>query len=238
MTCYRGFLLGSCRRVAGGRAALRGAGADGRRHLGHGQPRELAGRGSRADGGFRPSRVVVVAKTTRYEFEQQRYRYAELSEEDLKQLVGPGRAVRYREWGWGQGCGRAPRAAGHLAEPDDGLPPVASGPPSRVGRGSPELGPEGCREATCAFSPASGRPEGEPWPGGCPPQKGGSPAPRLAAERVPKCRGHTPLSPGETEAWPGKALLERGRRSGGSGSLESARVSGAGKLTRGVLITV
>ncbi|XP_063114146.1 NAD kinase 2, mitochondrial isoform X3 [Cavia porcellus] len=87
MTCYRGFLLGSCRRVAGGRAALRGAGAGaggpaGRRHLGHGQPRELAG-----CGGFRPSRVVVVAKTTRYEFEQQRYRYAELSEEDLKQLL-------------------------------------------------------------------------------------------------------------------------------------------------------
>ncbi|GAB1299237.1 NAD kinase 2, mitochondrial [Apodemus speciosus] len=87
MTCYRGFLLGSCRRVAGGRAALRGSGADGRRHLGHGQPRELAGGGSPADGGFRPSRVVVVAKTTRYEFEQQRYRYAELSEEDLKQLL-------------------------------------------------------------------------------------------------------------------------------------------------------
>ncbi|XP_034629735.1 NAD kinase 2, mitochondrial isoform X4 [Trachemys scripta elegans] len=38
-------------------------------------------------GGFRPTRVVVVAKTTRYEFEQQRYRYAELSEEDLKQLL-------------------------------------------------------------------------------------------------------------------------------------------------------
>ncbi|KAF4024452.1 hypothetical protein G4228_016274 [Cervus hanglu yarkandensis] len=101
MTCYRGFLLGSCRRVAGGRAAaLRGPGAGGpaarpwlgcegggRRHLGHGQPRELAGCGSRPDGGFRPSRVVVVAKTTRYEFEQQRYRYAELSEEDLKQLL-------------------------------------------------------------------------------------------------------------------------------------------------------
>uniref|UniRef100_A0ABK0LTW8 NAD kinase 2, mitochondrial n=1 Tax=Rattus norvegicus TaxID=10116 RepID=A0ABK0LTW8_RAT len=87
MTCYRGFLLGSCRRVAGGRAALRGSGAEGRRHLGHGQPRELAGGGSPADGGFRPSRVVVVAKTTRYEFEQQRYRYAELSEEDLKQLL-------------------------------------------------------------------------------------------------------------------------------------------------------
>ncbi|XP_008048772.1 NAD kinase 2, mitochondrial isoform X2 [Carlito syrichta] len=101
MTCYRGFLLGSCRRVAGRQAAaLRGPGAGGlaarprlggdgggRRHLGHGQPRELAGCGSRPDGGFRPSRVVVVAKTTRYEFEQQRYRYAELSEEDLKQLL-------------------------------------------------------------------------------------------------------------------------------------------------------
>lgn len=104
MTCYRGFLLRSCRRVAGGRAAaLRGPGAGGpavrprlggdgggRRHLGQGQSRELAGCGSRPDGGFRPSRVVVVAKTTRYEFEQQRYRYAELSEEDLKQLVGLG----------------------------------------------------------------------------------------------------------------------------------------------------
>nr|XP_021484449.1 NAD kinase 2, mitochondrial [Meriones unguiculatus] len=56
MTCYRGFLLGSCRRVAGGRAALRGSGADGRRPLGHGQPRELAGGGSPADCGFRPSR--------------------------------------------------------------------------------------------------------------------------------------------------------------------------------------
>lgn len=37
--------------------------------------------------GFRPSRVAVVAKTTRYEFEQQRYRYAGLSEEDLRQLL-------------------------------------------------------------------------------------------------------------------------------------------------------
>lgn len=106
MTCYRGFLLGSCRRVAGGRAAalrVPGAGGPGarprlggdggaRRRLGQGQgqARELAGCGRRPDGGFRPSRVVVVAKTTRYEFEQQRYRYAELSEEDLKQLVGPG----------------------------------------------------------------------------------------------------------------------------------------------------
>lgn len=36
---------------------------------------------------FRPERVAVVTKTTRYEFEQQRYRYAGLSEEDLKQLV-------------------------------------------------------------------------------------------------------------------------------------------------------
>lgn len=40
-----------------------------------------------ADSGFLPSKVAVVTKTTRYEFEQQRYRYAGLSEEDLKQLV-------------------------------------------------------------------------------------------------------------------------------------------------------
>ncbi|XP_049624523.1 NAD kinase 2, mitochondrial isoform X2 [Suncus etruscus] len=91
MTCYRGFLkLGGCRRVAGGRAAaLRGPGAAGGAGgpRDDGQPRELAGRGLRAEGAFRPSRVVVVAKTTRYEFEQQRYRYAELSEDDLKQLL-------------------------------------------------------------------------------------------------------------------------------------------------------
>lgn len=37
--------------------------------------------------GFRPEKVAVVTKTTRYEFEQQRYRFAGLSEEDLKQLV-------------------------------------------------------------------------------------------------------------------------------------------------------
>ncbi|XP_036614458.1 NAD kinase 2, mitochondrial isoform X2 [Trichosurus vulpecula] len=116
MTCYRGFLLCSCRCVAGSRAAatarrcplgrvpaesagprLGGFGGGGRRHLGHGghgqhgQARELeggsaGGRGCPA-GGFRPARVVVVAKTTRYEFEQQRYRYAELSEEDLKHLL-------------------------------------------------------------------------------------------------------------------------------------------------------
>ncbi|XP_048786424.1 NAD kinase 2, mitochondrial isoform X4 [Lagopus muta] len=40
-----------------------------------------------AGGGFRPERVAVVVKTTRYEFEQQRYRYAGLCEEDLKQLL-------------------------------------------------------------------------------------------------------------------------------------------------------
>ncbi|KAM3845213.1 NAD kinase 2, mitochondrial isoform 2-T4 [Vipera latastei] len=56
-------------------------------------PRRCLGSGgrsnwsSKAGSGFRPSRVVVVAKTTRYEFEQQRYRYAGLSEEDLKQLL-------------------------------------------------------------------------------------------------------------------------------------------------------
>lgn len=42
---------------------------------------------SQADSGFKPSKVAVVTKTTRYEFEQQRYLCAGLSEEDLKQLV-------------------------------------------------------------------------------------------------------------------------------------------------------
>uniref|UniRef100_A0A3Q1FEW5 NAD kinase 2, mitochondrial n=1 Tax=Acanthochromis polyacanthus TaxID=80966 RepID=A0A3Q1FEW5_9TELE len=42
---------------------------------------------SKAKAGFRPEKVAVVTKTTRYEFEQQRYRYAGLSEEDLKQLL-------------------------------------------------------------------------------------------------------------------------------------------------------
>ncbi|KAM9820752.1 NAD kinase 2, mitochondrial [Neosynchiropus ocellatus] len=36
---------------------------------------------------FKPEKVAVVTKTTRYEFEQQRYRYAGLSEEDLKHLL-------------------------------------------------------------------------------------------------------------------------------------------------------
>ncbi|XP_034403246.1 NAD kinase 2, mitochondrial [Cyclopterus lumpus] len=36
---------------------------------------------------FRPEKVAVVTKTTRYEFEQQRYLYAGLSEEDFKQLL-------------------------------------------------------------------------------------------------------------------------------------------------------
>ncbi|XP_042681852.1 NAD kinase 2, mitochondrial isoform X2 [Centrocercus urophasianus] len=48
--------------------------------------RSCGGPGS-AGGGFRPERVAVVVKTTRYEFEQQRYRYAGLCEEDLKQLL-------------------------------------------------------------------------------------------------------------------------------------------------------
>ncbi|KAG7321116.1 hypothetical protein KOW79_015531 [Hemibagrus wyckioides] len=42
---------------------------------------------SQADSGFKPSKVAVVTKTTRYEFEQQRYLCAGLSEEDLKQLL-------------------------------------------------------------------------------------------------------------------------------------------------------
>lgn len=42
---------------------------------------------SQPKAGFKPEKVAVVTKTTRYEFEQQRYRSAGLSEEDLKQLV-------------------------------------------------------------------------------------------------------------------------------------------------------
>uniref|UniRef100_A0A8C9S7G7 NAD kinase 2, mitochondrial n=1 Tax=Scleropages formosus TaxID=113540 RepID=A0A8C9S7G7_SCLFO len=42
---------------------------------------------SRSEETFKPSKVAVVTKTTRYEFEQQRYRYAGLSEDDLKQLL-------------------------------------------------------------------------------------------------------------------------------------------------------
>lgn len=42
---------------------------------------------SQAERGFKPAKVAVVTKTTRYEFELQRYRYAGLSEEDLKQLL-------------------------------------------------------------------------------------------------------------------------------------------------------
>lgn len=45
---------------------------------------------------FNPEKVAVVTKTTRYEFEQQRYRYAGLSEEDLKHLVRSGTAVHCR----------------------------------------------------------------------------------------------------------------------------------------------
>uniref|UniRef100_A0A4W5PUV7 NAD kinase 2, mitochondrial n=1 Tax=Hucho hucho TaxID=62062 RepID=A0A4W5PUV7_9TELE len=42
---------------------------------------------SQAERGFNPAKVAVVTKMTRYEFEQQRYRFSELSEEDLKQLL-------------------------------------------------------------------------------------------------------------------------------------------------------
>ncbi|XP_040276902.1 NAD kinase 2, mitochondrial isoform X1 [Bufo bufo] len=38
-------------------------------------------------GRFRPGKVAVVTKTTRYEFEQQRYRYAGLSEDELRELL-------------------------------------------------------------------------------------------------------------------------------------------------------
>ncbi|XP_069077124.1 NAD kinase 2, mitochondrial isoform X2 [Pleurodeles waltl] len=54
---------------------------------GRGGARTLGARRSHHSATFRPARVAVVDKTTRYEFEQQRYRYAGLSEEDLKELL-------------------------------------------------------------------------------------------------------------------------------------------------------
>lgn len=53
---------------------------------------------SQPNGGFKPEKVAVVTKTTRYEFEQQRYRYAGLSEEDLKQLVRLHFTFRHACW--------------------------------------------------------------------------------------------------------------------------------------------
>uniref|UniRef100_W5N4W8 NAD kinase 2, mitochondrial n=1 Tax=Lepisosteus oculatus TaxID=7918 RepID=W5N4W8_LEPOC len=53
------------------------------------KPQKIGGPGERApeSAGFTPAKVAVVTKTTRYEFEQQRYRCAGLSEEDLKHLL-------------------------------------------------------------------------------------------------------------------------------------------------------
>uniref|UniRef100_A0A8C7MFP0 NAD kinase 2, mitochondrial n=1 Tax=Oncorhynchus kisutch TaxID=8019 RepID=A0A8C7MFP0_ONCKI len=47
---------------------------------------EIQSIASQAEIGFKPAKVAVVTKMTRHEFEQQRYRFSELSEEDLKQL--------------------------------------------------------------------------------------------------------------------------------------------------------
>ncbi|XP_035419656.1 NAD kinase 2, mitochondrial isoform X2 [Cygnus atratus] len=88
MSAWRGSRCGSL--CLGGRAAARRS-ALLRQRAGAGTgtgPCSANGGGLRAGaGGFRPSRVAVVAKTTRYEFEQQRYRYAGLSEDDLRQLL-------------------------------------------------------------------------------------------------------------------------------------------------------
>uniref|UniRef100_A0A8B9BDC8 NAD kinase 2, mitochondrial n=1 Tax=Anser brachyrhynchus TaxID=132585 RepID=A0A8B9BDC8_9AVES len=90
MSAWRGSRCGSL--CLGGRAAARRS-ALLRQRAGAGTgtgtgPCSADGGGLRAGaGGFRPSRVAVVAKTTRYEFEQQRYRYAGLSEDDLRQLL-------------------------------------------------------------------------------------------------------------------------------------------------------
>ncbi|XP_056181501.1 NAD kinase 2, mitochondrial isoform X1 [Falco biarmicus] len=79
LLALRGLSL-AARCLAAGRGAAAGPGPCAP------QRRGCGGLGA-AGGGFRPARVAVVVKTTRYEFEQQRYRYAGLSEEDLKQLL-------------------------------------------------------------------------------------------------------------------------------------------------------
>ncbi|XP_073537787.1 NAD kinase 2, mitochondrial isoform X2 [Phyllobates terribilis] len=51
-------------------------------------PRRVCSRPSDpGGGGFRPERVAVVTKTSRYEFEQQRYRSTGLSEDELRELL-------------------------------------------------------------------------------------------------------------------------------------------------------
>ncbi|XP_069370288.1 NAD kinase 2, mitochondrial isoform X2 [Paralichthys olivaceus] len=54
---------------------------------GSARPRHTSAADSASRHGFKPEKVAVVTKTTRYEFEQQRYQYAGLSEEDLRQLL-------------------------------------------------------------------------------------------------------------------------------------------------------
>ncbi|XP_033869970.1 NAD kinase 2, mitochondrial isoform X2 [Acipenser ruthenus] len=49
--------------------------------------RNVFTKSSEGNAGFKPAKVAVVTKTTRCEFEQQRYRYSGLSEQDLKQLL-------------------------------------------------------------------------------------------------------------------------------------------------------
>ncbi|XP_069602052.1 NAD kinase 2, mitochondrial isoform X2 [Ranitomeya imitator] len=49
--------------------------------------RRVCTRPSDPGGGFRPERVAVVTKTSRYEFEQQRYRSSGLSEDELRELL-------------------------------------------------------------------------------------------------------------------------------------------------------
>uniref|UniRef100_A0A8C7GY23 NAD kinase 2, mitochondrial n=1 Tax=Oncorhynchus kisutch TaxID=8019 RepID=A0A8C7GY23_ONCKI len=77
---YRGFINFLC---LGNRAVTILNRSSGRLHIQMGI-RNIA---SQAESGFNPAKVAVVTKMTRYEFEQQRYRFSELSEEDLKQLL-------------------------------------------------------------------------------------------------------------------------------------------------------
>uniref|UniRef100_A0AAZ3SC89 NAD kinase 2, mitochondrial n=1 Tax=Oncorhynchus tshawytscha TaxID=74940 RepID=A0AAZ3SC89_ONCTS len=55
---------------------------------------EIQSIASQAEIGFKPAKVAVVTKMTRHEFDQQRYRFSELSEEDLKQLVKEWKTIK------------------------------------------------------------------------------------------------------------------------------------------------
>lgn len=135
------------------------------------------GRLEAAGGGFWPARVAVVVKTTRYEFEQQRYRYAGLSEEDLKQLVSGGSGAAIPASPGAAGPWRRGRAVGRLEESPGRCPGCGGARRVRSGPGAPPR-------------PAQGR-------GGAGRRRGPVPAGGGAAAEpaVGRCRAAVPVPP-------------------------------------------